>query len=166
MLVLFLHHCRHLAVLLIFLSSALWAQKIDLVLIEKSKRTLQLLERGRIVKTYRVALGGNPVGPKRKRGDEKTPEGDYRIDGRYLQSDYHRALHLSYPNAADRAWARQHHIDPGDQILIHGLPNGQANIGAAHRLIDWTLGCIAVTNTEIEEIWTLVINGTRVLIKP
>ena len=141
-------------------------RKADLIVIEKANRTLHLYCNGEVIKTYRVALGGNPVGPKRVRGDEKTPEGEYVIDGRYLKSQFHRALHISYPNTADRARAKREGVDPGDAILIHGLPNGAGAIGAAHLVRDWTLGCIAVTNEEIEEIWRLVPDGARVVIKP
>ena len=138
----------------------------DLIVVEKSQRLLHLFAHGVLLKTYRVALGGNPVGAKRRRGDLKTPEGDYIIDARYPQSQFHRGLHISYPNALDRARARQEGLDPGDAILIHGLPNGQGALGAAHLAKDWTAGCIAVTNSEIEEIWSLVPDGTRVMIKP
>jgi murein L,D-transpeptidase YafK len=144
------------------LLSAVAEPRVDLVVVEKSKRLLQLVNRGETVKTYRLALGGRPVGPKRQRGDLKTPEGEYTIDGRYAQSEFHRALHISYPNAQDRAMAKL----SGVEILIHGLPNGQGSIGAAHIEHDWTLGCIAVTDAELEDIWRLVPNGTKILIKP
>ena len=125
-----------------------------------------LLNHGKVIRTYQVALGKQPVGPKIQEGDLRTPEGQYKIDGRYLQSEFHRALHISYPNAADRARARQLGVSSGGDILIHGLPNGQGAIGKAHLQSDWTWGCIAVTNEEIEEIWRLVPNGTVVEIRP
>jgi murein L,D-transpeptidase YafK len=156
-----------LALILFTAASAAAAEpKADLIVVEKSQRTLQLYAHGSLVKSYRVALGGHPVGAKRQRGDEKTPEGEYTIDGHLPNSHYHMALHVSYPNAQDRARAKQAGVDPGDAIMIHGLPNGQGAIGAAHRLHDWTLGCIAVTDREIEEIYKLVPDGTRVVIKP
>jgi len=158
---------RTLALVLLVLGSAAAAEpNADLIVVEKSKRTLQLFQHGTLIKTYRVALGGHPVGPKRQRGDEKTPEGEYTIDGHLPHSHYHMAPHVSYPNAQDSARAKQAGVDPGDAILIHGWPNGQGAIGAAHRLHDWTLGCIAVTDSEIEEIYKLVPNGPRILIKP
>jgi len=138
----------------------------DRILIEKAKREMSLLRTGKVLRTYRVALGHNPVGPKTRQGDRRTPEGLYTIDARYAPSEYHRALHISYPNAADRAQARKLGVDPGGDILIHGLPNGLGYIGKAHRLWDWTKGCIAVTDEEIEEIWSLVPNGTPVEIRP
>lgn len=120
----------------------------------------------RVIKSYRVALGRNPVGPKRQQGDGKTPEGIYSISGRNAASAFHRALRVSYPNPSDRARAKRAGVTPGGDIMIHGLPNGQGAIGAAHRLTDWTEGCMAVTNAEIEEIWRLVPNGTTVEINP
>ena len=117
-----------------------------------------------MIRTYRVALGRNPVGPKQRQGDGKTPEGAYVIVGRNPNSAYHKSLRISYPGPADREFARRLRVEPGGDIMIHGLPNGQGWIGAGHRLRDWTEGCIAVTNDEIEEIWRLVGDGTPVLI--
>jgi murein L,D-transpeptidase YafK len=134
--------------------------------IEKARRAMVLLSHGKVLRSYKVALGKNPVGPKTRQGDMRTPEGLYTIDARYPKSEFHMALHISYPNAADRAQAKRLGVDPGGDILIHGLPNGQGYIGKAHRLWDWTKGCIAVTDEEIEEIWRLVPNGTAVEIRP
>jgi murein L,D-transpeptidase YafK len=140
--------------------------RIDGILIEKSARTLTLLHAGKAVAVYKVALGSEPVGPKEREGDGRTPEGDYLIDSRNSRSHYHLSLHISYPNPADRERARQRGVSPGGDIMIHGLPNGLGWIGPAHRLRDWTQGCIAVTNAEIEEIWKLVPLGTPVKIQP
>lgn len=157
--------------LLAFVLVAITAQagtqiKVDKVLILKHERKLILLNGNQEVRSYRIALGGNPFGPKTYRGDNRTPEGFYTIDGRNPASQYHRSLHISYPNAEDRARARKLGKHPGGDIFIHGLPNGQGWVGKAHTLHDWTLGCIAVTNEEIEEIWKLVANGTTVEIRP
>jgi murein L,D-transpeptidase YafK len=141
-------------------------QQADRIVIEKAKRTMVLWSHGRVLRSYQVALGGNPVGPKTQQGDMRTPEGQYAIDTRNAASQYHRALHISYPNAADRAQAKKLGVDPGGDIMIHGLPNGWGWIGKAHLLRDWTAGCIAVTDEEIEEIWRLVPNGTPVEIRP
>jgi murein L,D-transpeptidase YafK len=138
----------------------------DRVVIEKAAHTLSLYRNGRLLKTYNVALGPNAKGPKEREGDGRTPEGQYIIDSRKPDSDFHRALHISYPNAEDRRRARKLGVSPGGAIMIHGLPNGMGSLGKAHRLHDWTQGCIAVTNKEIEEIWRVVPNGTRVDIKP
>ena len=100
------------------------------------------------------------------RAGYKTPEGSYIIDSRNPHSQFHLALHISYPNDADRARARRLGVNPGGDIMIHGLPPQWAWLGAAHRKTDWTLGCIAVTNPEIEEIWALVRIGTPIEIKP
>ncbi len=157
------------ASLLIIVSAAKHANgegTVDRVIVNKAKRELLLTHAGNMVRSYRVALGRNPVGPKTRQGDGKTPEGVYNISGRNAASAFHRALRVSYPNAADRAHAKKLGVAPGGDIMIHGLPNGQGNIGKAHRLTDWTEGCIAVTNAEIEEIWGLVRDGTRVEINP
>lgn len=138
----------------------------DRVVIHKAKRELLLFRRDKVIRSYRVALGTHPVGPKVRQGDGRTPEGAYEIVGRNERSAYHRSLRISYPNAEDRARAAKLGVDPGGDIMIHGLPNGRGYVGKAHRLVDWTAGCIAVTDEEIEEIWRLVPNGTPVEIKP
>ncbi len=132
----------------------------------KSKRQLLLMHGGRVIRQYRVSLGGQPVGPKERQGDHRTPEGRYVIDSRNAASRFHRALHISYPNEDDKKRARARGQDPGGQIMIHGLPNGYAWMGKGQLLYDWTDGCIAVTNEEIDEIWELVRNGTPVEIRP
>jgi len=148
-------------------STAVYAQaKIDRIIIEKKARTMELVRAGQVLKTYKIALGGEPVGAKTMQGDHRTPEGDYVINSRNAHSQFHRSLHISYPDAADRERARKLGVAPGGDIYIHGLPNGYGFIGAAHRARDWTDGCIAVTNQEIEEIWKLVENGTAVEIRP
>ncbi|MCU1306151.1 MAG: peptidoglycan L,D-transpeptidase YkuD family [Acidobacteriaceae bacterium] len=140
--------------------------KADSVLVLKKDRTLQLLRDGKPFKTYKIALGRQPVGAKTEQGDNKTPEGKYIIDSRNEQSAFHMALHVSYPNTAQIAEGKTKNIDPGGAIMVHGLPNHFGWIGAAHRVRDWTQGCIAVTNEEIEEIWRLVPNGTPIEIRP
>jgi murein L,D-transpeptidase YafK len=138
----------------------------DRIVIVKSARTLTVLRRGQVLKTYKVALGREPSGAKTQRGDNRTPEGEYTIDARNPRSQFHRSLHISYPNPADRARASKLGVNPGGDIMIHGLPPAFAYLGPLHRQTDWTLGCIAVTDSEIEEIWSLVPNGTKVEIKP
>ena len=141
-------------------------QKADSVLILKKDHLLELLAGGKIIRTYHVALGTGGLAPKQKEGDARTPEGHYIIDTRNAESHYHKALHVSYPNAEDRKRAAQAGVAPGGAIMIHGLPNGKGYIGSAHRMYDWTLGCIAVTDAEIDEIWTMVPVGTPVEIRP
>jgi murein L,D-transpeptidase YafK len=140
--------------------------KADRIIVHKKARTMELMHAGRMLKTYKIALGGEPVGPKTRQGDHRTPEGVYVIDSRNAQSKFHRSLHISYPGASDRERARKLGLPPGGDVFIHGLPNGYGWIGAGHRARDWTDGCIAVTDQEIEEIWSLVANGTPVEIRP
>lgn len=139
---------------------------IDKILIEKQARRMLLLSKGKVLKSYRIALGGNPTGPKERQGDNKTPEGTYTIDSRNRDSRYHCALHISYPNEKDKKRAQELGVSPGGDIMIHGLKNGFTWVGDAHAGSDWTKGCIAVTDEEIEELDKLVPNGTVVEIKP
>jgi murein L,D-transpeptidase YafK len=136
----------------------------DKVLIEKKERRLTVLKKGKSLKTYSIALGPNPEGKKLEEGDKRTPEGTYTIDRRKERSHYHRALHISYPNPDDIAQAKARGVSPGGDIMIHGLPNGIGLLGKLHVKKDWTLGCVAVTNPEIEEIWRVVPDGTTVVI--
>lgn len=140
--------------------------RADRVLIKKSEHQLVLLLNGKILKAYRVALGSVPVGHKEREGDGRTPEGLYRIDSRKNDSAFHRALHISYPNPRDIEIAKSRGLDPGGAIMIHGIRNGLGWFGKLHRLADWTSGCVAVTNWEIEEIWGAVPDGTPIQISP
>ena len=161
------------------ISLALWAltealsaqqqpapRKADAILILKKDHVMELLAGGKVIRTYKVALGQGGLAPKVRQGDARTPEGHYIIDAKYTATHYHKALHISYPNAEDRKRAAKFGVSPGGSILIHGLPNGKGYIGAAHRLYEWTLGCIAVTDEEIDKIWELVPVGTPVEIRP
>ncbi|MDZ4183496.1 MAG: L,D-transpeptidase family protein [Desulfuromonadales bacterium] len=138
----------------------------DKILIEKKERRLTLIAKGKVLKTYAIALGGNPIGPKEKQGDNKTPEGTYVIDSRNRDSRYYLSLHISYPNEKDKTRAKQLGLSPGGDIMIHGLKNGFSWVGDLHTGADWTKGCIAVTDEEIEEIDRLAPNGTVVEIRP
>jgi murein L,D-transpeptidase YafK len=142
------------------------AERATLVLVEKADRRLSLYRDDQLIKTYAVALGGNPIGTKERQGDSRTPEGRYTIDLRNDASRFHLSLRISYPDAADRTRAAAAGVSPGGDIFVHGLPNGYDWLGAAHRARDWTDGCIAVTNAEIEEIWSLVAIGTPIEIRP
>lgn len=141
------------------------AEKVDSILILKKAHLMELLAGGNVIRTYKVALGRGGLAPKEREGDGRTPEGHYVIKAKYV-SKYHKALRISYPNAEDRKRTARLGVSPGGSILIHGLPNGQGWVGAAHRLYDWTLGCIAVTDEEIDEIYKLVPLGTPVEIRP
>lgn len=139
-------------------------QAIDSVFVDKSERRLELRRNGMVVRSYQIALGGNPLGAKRQEGDQRTPEGDYRIDWRNPQSAYHLSLHIDYPNAADLAASAERGVPAGGAIFIHGLPNYWP--AATAPKVDWTAGCIALDNAEIEEIWRLVPDGTPITIVP
>jgi murein L,D-transpeptidase YafK len=141
-------------------------ETVDEILILKSEHKMTLLSHGEVLHTYQVALSTVPVGAKERNGDHKVPEGDYRIDSKNPGSQFHLALHVSYPNEVDRAQAKKLGADPGGEIEIHGLAKKYAWMGSLHRKYDWTNGCIAVTNAEIEEIYPLVPVGTKVAIKP
>jgi tetratricopeptide (TPR) repeat protein len=139
---------------------------VDRILIEKSTRRLMLISQGEVLKTYKIALGGNPIGPKERQGDNKTPEGTYVIDARNKDSRFHLSLHVSYPNERDKKRAKELGVSPGGDIMIHGIKNGFSLVGDAHTGVDWTKGCIAVTDQEIDEIEKLAPNGTIVEIRP
>ena len=138
----------------------------DRVVVHKKERTLELFKNGSSFRKYKIALGAEPVGAKTQEGDHKTPEGNYVIDRRNERSKFYRALHISYPNTEDKARAEKLGVSPGGDIMIHGLPNGFGWIGESHRLKDWTEGCIAVTDKEMDEIWNLVPDGTSIQIDP
>jgi murein L,D-transpeptidase YafK len=138
----------------------------DSIVVEKSKHSLTLYQGGFAVRTYGVALGKQPQGDKVKRGDNRTPEGVFRIDFRNADSKYHRALHISYPDVEHLRRAAAMGVTAGGDVMIHGLPKGYETVGAAHREFDWTEGCVAVTNAEIEEIWSAIPDGTPIQIKP
>jgi murein L,D-transpeptidase YafK len=153
-------------------AGATMARKADLVVVYKQQRILKLLSGGDTVRQYSIALGFNPQGHKRREGDGRTPEGAYRIDWRNEHSNFHLSLHIDYPRPTDYSQQADGlatsaiSADPGRDIMIHGLPNGISANQIGHPSVDWTSGCIAVTNAEIEEIWRLVDDGTAVLILP
>ena len=154
------------SLLALFLSASAAAQDgaVDLVRVDKSDRTLTLYAQGQPVRTYLgIQLGDEPVGPKRFQGDERTPEGRYTIDHGNPGSAYHLSLHISYPDAQDRAYARSQGRSPGGDIFIHGQPNW---LPAGRAPGDWTDGCIALADTEIEDLWGLVGDGTAIEIVP
>ncbi|HZR55777.1 MAG TPA: L,D-transpeptidase family protein [Terriglobales bacterium] len=139
---------------------------IDHLIVYKSDRKLVLLSEGKELKSYRVALGAVPVGPKTRQGDHRTPEGSYILDSRNPKSQFYKAFHISYPASKDIASAKKLGVNPGGDIMLHGLPKNYAWVGKAHTLHDWTDGCIAVTDEEMDEIWALVRVGTPIEIKP
>ena len=147
---------------------AMLTQNIDNILVEKAKRQMHLRHGDKIVKTYKISLGKDPVGAKVKSGDNKTPEGKYHIALHNPKSTFHLSLKISYPNEEQIKSAKDGGYDPGGDIMIHGYPN---KIPAFlfkfwHKWKDWTAGCIAVTNDEIEEIYEAVKDGTPITILP
>lgn len=140
--------------------------KVDKIVVLKSKRKLQLFLKGKKVKQYSISLGGNPVGHKQFEGDQKTPEGHYTINEKNPNSKYYKNIGISYPNSKDRAFAKKHGKSAGRDIKIHGLPNDKPWLGKLHLLKDWTYGCIAVTNNQMEEVYRNVKVGTEIVINP
>ena len=155
------------ACLLPSLSRAEARLEADRVRVLKAQRVLELLDaRGRVLKSYPIALGRHPKGPKQRRGDGRTPEGFYLIDRRTAHTLYHRALHISYPSILDVRRAEAAHLNPGAGIFVHGMPASFGHHDPVKFFVDWTDGCIAVGNIAIEEIWDAVPDGTVIEILP
>ncbi len=157
---------RLLGCIVVFASQAVAQPLIDKVRIHKSARTLSLIVKDKVIKTYYVSIGFSPRGHKVCEGDGRTPEGTYYIEGRNMESPYHRSLRISYPNSRDVEQAQNQGLNPGGDIMIHGLPPELTYLGKSHVTHMWTRGCVAVTNQEIEEICSLVDDGTPVEILP
>jgi len=137
----------------------------DRIVVDKTHHIMTLYSHEQPLRSYAVALGRGGLDIKTREGDNRTPEGQYRIDGRNPRSAFHLSLHISYPEARDVAKAAAHGENPGGDIMIHGIRNGLGWIGTSHRWLDWTAGCIAVTNREVEEIWRVVVDGTPIEIR-
>lgn len=135
---------------------------IDKVFVDKSKRTLQLISDDKVIKSYRIALGGDPTGHKQQQGDKRTPVGSYKLDYKNEKSKFYRSIHVSYPNAADKARAKALGVSPGGDIMIHGQTNGRGHLAPVTQQRDWTEGCIAVTNHEMDEIMAMVELGVPI----
>jgi murein L,D-transpeptidase YafK len=145
------------------------AEKADQVIIKKGARKMMLMKNGKVLRSYRIALGARPTGHKQQQGDERTPEGNYTLDYRNPGSKFHRSIHVSYPNAKDRAAAKKRGVSPGGEIFVHGVPGATPDnqiVQAALNRTNWTDGCIAVTNDEMDEIWAMVSDGTPIRIDP
>ena len=139
--------------------------RIDAIWVYKGERTLTLVHEGEIVSRYTIALGADPVGPKKTEGDRRTPEGRYTIDWRNPDSRFYKSLHISYPNDADLRSAERLGRSPGGMVMIHGMPTAP-ELAWLDTHGDWTDGCIAVSNAAMDEIWSAVSDGTPVIIKP
>ena len=142
------------------------ADTVDSVLVDKSDEKLYLLKNGAVVAEYSVAFGSNPVGHKQQEGDGRTPEGHYILDYKKSDSSFHKAIHISYPNTADKQAAAANGVDPGGLIMIHGQRNGFGWLSLITQRFNWTDGCVAVTNAEMDEIWNLVAEDTPIEIRP
>ena len=138
----------------------------DKVIVEKENRKLHLMKNGEAFRTFDIALGVEPVGDKEREGDQKTPEGRYSLDERNPDSDFFLAIHISYPDPKDRAVARVKGLDPGGAIMIHGQPNAPTYSTGYYRTQDWTNGCIAVSNSDMIDIWLMTQNDTPIEIRP
>lgn len=139
---------------------------IDYILVEKEKRQMSVFFNGQLLKTYRIALGFSPKGHKEKEGDGKTPEGNYHISKKNATSRFFLSLKISYPSPQDESNAAKNGYSAGGDVMIHGLPNGFPWLGSFHTFKDWTLGCIAVRNDEIQEIYSAISEGTKIEIRP
>lgn len=153
--------------LLLFVAQVAWAEEpVDLVRVLKAERRLQLISKGKVQHEFTIALGGNPVGHKKQEGDERTPEGRYTLDYKKSDSSFYRAIHISYPNAKDVEAARRAGVSPGGQIMIHGQKNGYGWLSGLSQRFDWTNGCVALTNADMEFIWNTVNAGTQIELLP
>jgi len=141
-------------------------QTADLVLVEKSESLLHLIRDGEVFASYRVKFGKNPRGHKQQQGDSRTPEGRYILDYKNPNSAFYKSIHVSYPNAQDRASARRRGVDPGGDIMIHGQANGWRWLTPLSQLFNWTDGCVALTDQDMDAVWNSVPTGTPIEIKP
>lgn len=141
-------------------------QLADLVLVKKSESRLYLMHQGKVLASFRVSFGSNPRGHKQQQGDGRTPEGRYVLDYKKPDSAFYKAIHISYPNATDRKQARKLGVDPGGAIMIHGQKNGYEKFSAFAQLFNWTNGCIALSNRDMDVVWDAVMPGTPIEILP
>lgn len=138
--------------------------EVDHVMVDKSERKMQIFNKGVLVRTFNVALGANSKGHKQQEGDEKTPEGEYTLDYKKEDSSFYRAMHISYPNNIDRQNAKARGVSPGGFIMVHGQRNGFSWLSPITQNFNWTNGCIALKNSEMDEFMTLVSEGTKITI--
>ncbi len=138
----------------------------DEVLVSKTDKRLHLIKDKKILRSFDVVFGENPIGHKQQEGDERTPEGEYTLDYKKEDSAYFRAIHISYPNAQDIAQAKARNVKPGGAIMIHGQRNGFGWAAKLTQQFNWTNGCIALTNEDMQVVWDSVLPGTPIVIKP
>jgi murein L,D-transpeptidase YafK len=153
--------------LVVAASFSAWAgEKADAVLVDKSEKRLYLMQDGSVLRSFPVTFGGEPRGHKQQQGDQRTPEGRYMLDYKNAGSRYFKSIHISYPNAQDRASAKKRGVDPGGDIMLHGQPNGWGWASPVLQLFTWTDGCIALSDRHMEEVWQAVDVGTPIEIRP
>ena len=155
---------KYIALLTLVLSISAYAE-VDLVKVDKSESKMYLLNGKEIVKEYHVAFGANPQGHKQQEGDERTPEGEYTLDYKKENSSFYRAMHISYPNEADIENAKKLGVSPGGFIMVHGQRNGLGWLSLVSQNFNWTNGCIALTNSQMDEFMELVKVGTKIEIQ-
>lgn len=153
-----------LLMLLTAVASAM--DKADFVYVDKSAAKLYLSKDGRIIKEYKVAFGANPKGHKQREGDNRTPEGLYLLDFKKDNSEYHKAIHISYPNREDVFRAKRQGLNPGGDIMIHGQMKGYEQYAHIMQDFNWTNGCIALSNQDLEEVWAAIEVPVPIRIKP
>ena len=152
--------------ILLFSGLAYSDQTADSVLVVKSESRLYLFHEGKELTSFKVAFGSNPEGHKQQQGDERTPEGRYVLDYKNQNSQYYKSIHISYPNAQDRQNARKRGVNPGGDIMIHGQPNGYGGFSTIVQFFNWTNGCIALSNPDMDVVWDAVKPGTPIEIRP
>ena len=152
--------------ILLFSGLAYTDQTADSVLVVKSDSRLYLFHDGKELTSFKVAFGSNPEGHKQQQGDERTPEGYYILDYKNPNSKYYKSIHISYPNAQDRQNARKRGVNPGGDIMIHGQPNGYGGFSTIVQFFNWTNGCIALSNPDMDIVWDTVKPGTPIEIRP
>lgn len=155
-----------LSLIIFFCFPSFAAEKADNVLVEKAKNKLTLYKDRKVIGSYHVVFGGNPVGHKVQEGDERTPEGTYTLDTKNAKSAYYKSIHISYPNAKDIANAKKKGVSAGSAIMIHGQKNGYAMFQSQTQKFNWTLGCIALTNEDMDALWSKVDVPITIEIKP
>ena len=142
------------------------AEKADLVVVSKSESRLYLERSGKRFDSFKVAFGGDPKGHKQREGDERTPEGRYMLDSKNPNSSFYKSIHISYPNASDRAAAKSRGVSPGADVMIQEQKNGWGWLAPISQLFDWTDGCVALRNSDMEKVWNAVDIGTPIEIQP
>lgn len=152
--------------ILILPTYAFGIEKADMVLVVKSESKMYLIKNDNVLNEYKVVFGANPKGHKQKEGDERTPEGSYILDYKKDDSAFYKAIHISYPNEDDIRFAKESGVKPGGAIMIHGLKDGLGSLASIAQYFNWTDGCIAVSNSDMDEIWESVNVGTPIEIKP